>query len=165
MGGGIRSVATAALAAALALAACTSDEPRPVGSPGEVPNERVSTDDALPAEFPDDFPLPGTRTVLYSAVSPVGVVAYFKSESQGEALKGVILAGLRANGWRLHSCHEARGGPEPVTTIVAGKARMVATAVIGYSPASASRIQGRVYSFFVSVATDADAPPGTADSC
>ena len=151
--------------AALAMTACTSDQPRPSSSPGTVPNERVSTDNALPAEFPAEFPLPAARTVLYSAVSPIGVVVYFQSRTSGDALKTTLLTGLKDRGWTLHACVTASGGVEPVTTIVAGKGRTVATVVVGYAPDQASRIQGRVYTFYVSVATDAAAPLSTAAPC
>lgn len=164
MTGGIRRrIATAAFT--LALVACSGDAPEPAGTPGEVPNERVSRDNALPNEFPDDFPIPTERTVLYSAVSPVGVVVYFTSAIKGEVLTSLILAGLESGDWTLHSCLRSTGGPEPVTTIVASKNRTVATAVVGYSPQAATRIEGRIYTFFVSVATDADAPVSQADSC
>lgn len=157
--------AAVAIVIALNATACTSGEPRPTSSPGAVQNERVSTDNALPAEFPKDFPLPSPRRVLYSAVSPVGVVVYFDQTGSGDALKTDLLAGLTDRGWTLHACVRNTGGVEPITTIVAGKGRAVATAVIGYSPDYAARLQGKIYTLFVSVATDADRPLGTAKPC
>lgn len=152
-------------AAALLAAGCTSaDPPRPATSPGAIPNERVSTDDALPAEFPGEFPLPPHR-VIYSAVSPVGVVAYFTSDRPKDSLKDYFLTELSRRKWTLHSCLRNTSGVEPVTTIVASRSSVVATAVVGYSPDFATRLNGRIYSFFVSVARDADPPLTKAKPC
>ncbi|HVL89971.1 MAG TPA: hypothetical protein VM841_07035 [Actinomycetota bacterium] len=164
MSRGFRRV-IAAHAIGVALIACGGDEPRPVASPGEVPNERVSTSNALPREFPAGFPLPPKRTVMYSAVSPIGAVVYFTSELRGEALTTMLRTQLPDKGWKLHSCVRSEGGPEPLYTVVASRGRTVATAVVGYAPEAASRIQGRVYTFFVSVATDAAPPVSGSDEC
>lgn len=155
----------AAAVMALLAAGCTSGDPRrPATSPGAIPNERVSTDDALPAEFPGEFPLPPHR-VIYSAVSPVGVVVYFTSDRTKAAIADYLLTELSGARWKLHSCLRNTSGVEPVTTIVASRNSVVATAVVGYSPDFATRLNGRIYTFFVSVARDADPPLTKAKPC
>jgi hypothetical protein len=127
--------------------------------------ELESRENALPREFPSEFPLPSGRTVLYSAVSPLGVVAYFSSSLRGEALRDFMLARLPGAGWRVGSCSLAQRTPESVWIIGAGKGDRVATVTVGFNPDLAARLNGRRYSFFVSVAERGTPPTSTVTSC
>lgn len=144
-----------------AFAGCTSrssSEPRQ--SPGVIDAERVSTDNALPKEFPADVPLPDGRTVLYSAVGPLGVSAYFATPSSDAEVKTFLFDAFAAKEWKLATCQVMKLQPETITIVNFVKGGRVASVVVGYNASYATRIEGRDYSFFVSV-TDKSKPPAT----
>ncbi|HEX9713927.1 MAG TPA: hypothetical protein VGB52_15400 [Actinomycetota bacterium] len=150
--------------ACAAFAACTNSPADPDRSPGPVEGELVSTADALPPEFPQDHPRPGSPTVLYSAVSQVGSVVYFSTSMPHDEIVRALLEQLPADGWTVFGCRTVPG-EEPVSFIVASKGRRVASSVVGFSAEQAARINGARYSYLVSVANDAPEPIEQDISC
>lgn len=160
----IRVVAVAAMT--LLTAGCSGDgTPEPRQSRGVIEQERVSTDNALPREFPDDIPLPRGHTVLYSAVGPLGVSAYFDAPSSDAEVKAALLDGMRSKGWKLASCLPMKLEPETITIMNFVKGARVASVVVGYNASYATRIAGKTYSFFVSVTDKSKPPTTTAKPC
>lgn len=150
----------------LTVAGCDRGEP----PPGRSPNlsnfdERVSRANRLPDEFPRDFPLPGKRDVLYSAVSRLGVVVYFDAPDSSERISDFLLDRLPKEGWTLRTCQLLRASPDPVRNIVAAKGRTVATTTVGHHPDFAARLDGKRFAFLVSVAFSAEPPTSTAAPC
>lgn len=154
-------------AAILSVVAVSCDSaPTPRQSQGPFPGESVSTDDALPAEYPDEeLPVPEPSTVIYSAVSQFGLSAYFTSPLSSREIKSRMLATIRDREWSLHTCEATQQSPEPTTLIVASRPGTIATVLIGYSPQAADRIGGKRFSFLISIATRGERPKLTADPC
>lgn len=146
------------VALAMVVAGCTQTRPTPRQSPGEIPGEVVSTDDALPAEFPEGFPLPGDPVVLYSAVGPLGVSAYFSTGLDEADVTAALLTELPDAGWTIHSCRRTADVPDGQVVLTASSGRSVASVLIGFSTETASRIGGRDFSYLVSIANDAAEP-------
>lgn len=158
-----------ACAMLICVGACTSPS-RTTRRAAETPQpggfrELVSTKDRLPAGLPRDVPLPAYRRVLYSAESSLGVVVYFDSKLSADTIRADLLRGLRERGWTLRSCRITRASPEPFTLIVADKAGTALSAGIGFSPDQGARLNGKRYSYFVSVAKQAQPPQQPLETC
>lgn len=162
---GLSRLAPMLLVAAVAMTSCSGDEPRPRQSPGAIEGELVSTDDALPEEFPSDLPRPGSPTVIYSAVSKLGSVVYFTSQSDATSIADEMLEQLPRAGWKVYSCVKTPGANEDTFFITAGKERAVASVLVGFLASNAERIGGKRYSYLISIANDAPEPVSNERTC
>jgi hypothetical protein len=157
-------VLLASVLAASPLAACTrgGEAPRPADPKLSAFEEVVSRQNRLPAEFPRSLPLPKEHRVLYSAVSNLGVSAYFETGDPADTVKGFMLRQLPDAGWVLRSCQVIPRSPEPVTIITADKDGSAATVTVGYHPDYAQRLAGGRYDLLVSVAFRSPSPEAVA---
>lgn len=148
--------------------ACTSGAPDKVAVMSPNPSnslESESRDGGLPREFPRSLPLPSDRVVLYSALSPSGVVAYLSTQSSSDQVKALMLRTQSSNKWKLHVCRVAEGKEGPVSTLVFSTDSSVISVQIGYTPEAATRLNGDMFSFFVSITDTRNRPLTTAEPC
>ena len=167
----MRRLVVATLVLLVVAGACT-DGPEPEASPSPSPAPSVevveSSEDRLPEGFPEDFPLPEERTVLYSQVpGDQGWVVYFDTPLPADQLVAFFGERLPAQGWTLYSCTTADRSPEPVSAVIALKDTLSATIQIGFIPAERVPFEGR-YAFVAVVVTTPEplpAPTGPPAVC
>lgn len=138
-----------------------------------------STEDALPAGFPEDFPLPDDHTVVYSSWSEaIGGLVAFRTELPDADTKTFMADQLPAGGWQIVTCTtapvprqppspegaeapaDATGQPssEELTVIAAIKGRLSAQMTIGNTDVPNAEFEGPV-SFTVTIVRTEDPHP------
>lgn len=141
----------------LAMAACTTtdggtDTAGPTGSPTDDRSDVMeSREDRLPEGFPQDFPLPADHRVVYSQWSEQGSVVYFDATQTESALIGFFEEELADEGWVIRECTRTDASPSPATLIIAQKAEVLTTTVIGQLPNPNVDLDATGYRFFVTV--------------
>lgn len=129
------------------------------------PTAQGSATDELPAGFPDDFPLPQGRTIVYSLDADQGNVVFFRSDLTADEIQGFMATELPKAGWSLQACTTTEASPEPITAIVAQKGAFVGTVIVGYVPNPT--FEGR-FDFYVTLIETGGAtlpPPGSPVAC
>jgi hypothetical protein len=149
----------------VAAAACGSrgEDAAPTSpSPAAPAGPQESTEDKLPDNFPEDFPLPEEYTVLYASVpsDQTGIV-FFRTEESTEDVARFMAAELPKAGWTLSYCLAPVETPRPLRLIQAVKDKLTVTATIGEQPSVVKKFEGD-YSFWVSYVTGAAAPEPSA---